>query len=71
MFIHYMYADISFSLTKAIPIMFERVTTHYQTLQTWIGHAASLTWFGAICNALPHVTVKFMKNIYLYFLKKK
>ena len=34
MFIHYMYVDILFPLTKAIPIMFERVTTHYQTLKT-------------------------------------
>ena len=32
MFIHYMYVEIFFSLTKAIPIMFERVTTHYQFL---------------------------------------
>ena len=38
MLIHYMYVEIFFSLTKAIPIMSERVTTHYQTLQTWIGH---------------------------------
>ena len=29
MFIHYMYADILFPLAKAIPIMFEYVTTHY------------------------------------------
>ena len=29
---HYMYLDILFPLTKAIPIMFERVTTRYQTL---------------------------------------
>ena len=27
MFIHYMYVDTVFPLTKAIPIMFERVTT--------------------------------------------
>ena len=33
-----MYFDILFPLTKAIPIMFERVTTHYQTLETWTGH---------------------------------
>ena len=33
-----MYVDIFFPLTKAIPIMFERVTTHCQTLQTWTGH---------------------------------
>ena len=41
MFIHNMYVDILFPLTKAIPIMFERVTTHYQTLQTWVGHNAT------------------------------
>ena len=40
MFIHYMYVDILFPLTKAILIMFEHVTKHYQTLQTWIGHNA-------------------------------
>ena len=38
MFKHYMYVDILSPLTKVIPIMFERVTTHYQTLQTWRGH---------------------------------
>ena len=32
MFIHHMYVDILFSLTKVIPNMFERVTTNYQTL---------------------------------------
>ena len=32
MFINYMYVDILFPLTKAITIMFERVTTHNQTL---------------------------------------
>ena len=41
MFIHYMYVDILFLLTGAIPIMFEGVTKHYQTLQTWIGHNAT------------------------------
>ena len=31
----------------------------------------SLAWFGAICNALPRVTIKFIKNIYInIFLKK-
>ena len=38
MFTHNMYVDILFAPTKAIPIMFERVTTHYQTPQTWVGH---------------------------------
>ena len=33
-FIHYMYIDIILPLTKAVPSMFERVTTHYQNLQT-------------------------------------
>ena len=53
-----MYVDVFFSLTKAIPIMFEHATKHYLTLQTWIGHDAtryhtryhtfsfSLTWIG-------------------------
>ena len=41
MFILYMYPDIFFPQTKAIPIMFERVTKHYQTLQTWIGYDAT------------------------------
>ena len=55
MFIHYMYADIRFPLTKAIPIMFERVTTHYQTLWTWIGHYATRYHnFNALPYALPH-----------------
>ena len=37
-FTHYIYVDIFFPLTKAIPIMFEHVTAHYQTLQTRIGN---------------------------------
>ena len=56
MFIHYMYADILFPLTKANPIIFERVTIHYQTLRIWIGHDA---WcyhnLSALPYALPHV----------------
>ena len=51
MFREYMYDDILFSVTKAIPIMFERITTHYQTLKTWIGHNA--THYHNL-NALPH-----------------
>ena len=35
-----MYVDILFALIKAIPIMFEGITTYYQTLKTWIGHNA-------------------------------
>ena len=41
MFIHFLYVDILFPLTKAIPIMFERVITHYETLEKWIGHDAT------------------------------
>ena len=50
-----MYVDIPFPLTKAIPIMFERVTTHYQILQTWIGDNATLYHnFIALPHASPH-----------------
>ena len=35
-----MYVDILFPLTKAIPVMFERIIIHHQTLNTWIGHSA-------------------------------
>ena len=55
MFIHYTYVDVIFPLTKAIPIMFEHVTTHCQTLQTWIGHDATHYHnFNALPQALPH-----------------
>ena len=40
-----------FALTKAIPITFERFTTHYQTPQTWINHNA--TRYHNF-DALPH-----------------
>ena len=52
----YMYVDILSSLTQAIPIMFERVTTHYQTLQTWIGHnAACYHNFNVLLHALQYI----------------
>ena len=51
MIIHYMYVDILYPLTKTIRIMFECVTTHYQTLQTWTGHN-TMRYHNA--NALPH-----------------
>ena len=38
MFMHHMYVDILLPLTKAILIMFEGITTHYQTLHTFIGY---------------------------------
>ena len=72
-----MHVDIISSLTKVIPILFECVTTYYQTLKTMHTlycnyHAFSLNVeFGAICNALPRVTVKFIKKyILIFFLKK-
>ena len=50
-----MYVDILFPLTKVIPIMYERVTTHYQTLQTRIGYNATRYHnFNALPHALPH-----------------
>ena len=55
-----MYVVILFSLTKAIPILFEYVTTHYQTLQTWIGHDATCYHnFNVLPHALPHIFSKF------------
>ena len=38
MFMHHMYVDILLPPTKAILIMFEGITTHYQTLHTFIGY---------------------------------
>ena len=55
-----MYVDILFLLTKAIPIMFERVTTHDQTLQTWIGHnLMGYSNLNALPHALPYIFSKF------------
>ena len=52
----YIYVDILFGLTKVIVIMFERVTTYYQTLKTWIGHNATRNHtFNALSHALSHV----------------
>ena len=80
MFIHYMYVDRIFPLTKDIPIMLERVTTHYQTLQTRIGYNATRYHnFNMLPHTLPYifsqfnmvlrqiyrrVTVKSIKNVY-------
>ena len=59
-FILYMYVNIFFPLTKAISIMFERVTTHYQTLQTWIGHDVTRHHnFNALTHALPYICSQF------------
>ena len=39
--------------------------THYRT------SSLSVAWFGAVCNALPLTTVKFIKKkLYQYFFNK-
>ena len=47
--------------------MFERVTTQYKTLQTWIGHNEMLYYnFNALPHALPYILFQFnMVWIYL------
>ena len=64
MFIHYMYVDIFFPPKKAILIMFEGVTTHYQTLRTWRGHDA--TRYHNF-NALPHALLQALPYIFSQF----
>ena len=60
MFIEYRYIDILFPLTKAIPIMFEQVTSQYQTLQIWIGHNATRYHnYNALPQALPYILSQF------------
>ena len=56
MFIHSMYVDRIFPLTKDIPIMLERVITHYQTLQIRIGYNATrYHHFKMLPHALPYI----------------
>ena len=60
MFIRYMYTHILVALKKAIPIILERVITHYQTLQTWRGHNAKRYHnFNALPHALPYFFSQF------------
>ena len=44
--------DIIIALSKAILIIFEKLATHNQTLETWIGHNA--THYPNL-NALPYI----------------
>ena len=55
MYVHTLYVYwYIFLLTKVIPNMFEHVTTHYQTLETWIGHNAMRFYnFKVLLNGLP------------------
>ena len=56
--------DILFPVTKAIPIMFERVTTYYQPLQTWIGHDATRYHnLNALPHALPYIFFQFNNDL--------
>ena len=51
-----MYLDILFPVTKAIPVMFERVSRYYQTLKTWIdNNAMRYHKFNALRHALPYI----------------
>ena len=51
-----MYLDILFPLTKAIQIIFELVTTYYQTPKTWISHNATRYHkFNALPLELPYI----------------
>ena len=60
MYIHYIYVDILFSLAKAILIVSECFTTHYQILQTWIAHNATrYRNFNPLPHALPYIFFQF------------
>ena len=63
-----MYVDIFFPLTKAIPLMFEHVTTHYQTLQTRIGHDATRYHNFNALPQLPRVTTRVTTCVTIHFL---
>ena len=55
-----MYTDILVALTKAVPIILERVITRYQTLQTWRGHKAKRYHnFNALPHSLPYFFSQF------------
>ena len=56
--------DILFALSKHILIIFEKHVTHYQTLETWIGHNATRY---LILNALPHALPYILSEIFLVF----
>ena len=44
--------DLLFALSKALLIIFEKLATHYQALETWIGHNATRY---PILDALPYI----------------
>ena len=53
---------IHFAESKAIPVIFEHLASHYQTLETWIGHNA--THYSNL-NALPHALPYSFSEIFL------
>ena len=55
--------DILFALSKVILIIFEKHATHYQTLETWIGHDATRY---PILNVLPHALPHALPYIFLW-----
>ena len=60
MFIDCICVDIRFPLTKDISVTFEGVTTHYQTLQTWIGHNVTCYHnLNAPPDVLPYIFSQF------------
>ena len=69
MFLHYMHVDyICIYITKVIPIMFERVTIHYQTSQTWIDYNAThYDNFNALPHALPYALPHGLPSIFSQF----
>lgn len=62
-----MYVDMFFPKMKAIPVMFERVATHYQTPQTWISinvtRCDSLKTRSVITRIITHITPYFLSDL--------
>ena len=54
--------DLYFAQSKAIPVILEHLATHYQTLETWIGHNAT---HYPNSNALPHALPYILSEICL------
>ena len=51
-------------IKKSIPVMFGHVTTHYQTLQTWIDYNATCCHnFNALPHPLPYIFSEFIMDM--------
>ena len=56
MLMHCMYVDILFLLTKTSNYVWTCYITHYQTLQTWVGHNKTRDHnFNALPQVLPYI----------------